>query len=831
MSEPELDLRQAFAARLTELMALADLPLEAVASRAAKRRSPGETWQVTAQRLSDWQNGGHLPKSDQAFDAVIRVLIERCRQRADHRDVSQELLSDTAWRRWLKSARACPPSSSGRADARVAGRPGRRAVAEAFSGRLPAPPPRIPHSLPPVWNVPPRSSVFSGRDELLAQVRQRVKTGSPVAVQALHGLGGVGKTLLAVEFAHRFAGDYDLVWWVDAEQPELMLEKIASLAVSAALVSGDTTIPLAAEAARRHLRGTDRWLLVFDNAEDPAAIRQHLPGGPGHVLITSRNRSWTGVATPVEIDVFTRAESVHLLTHQATTLTGQDADTIADRLGDLPLAIAQAAGLLAETNMSAGEYLNALREETEHVLSEGVPATYRASLAAVVRVATKNVASVDPAAVQLLNVCAFLAPEPVDTAWFASVGQGDLPESLAKVASRSIELRQCLALLARHGLAQATTEGALLHRLTAAITCQTLAPDEQAAARAAAEQLLVAAAPVTEAPSTWTAWAAILPHLIHIDPATTTNGDLREVACNATLILYLRGDYPTGADLAQHLHRAWSASLGENHPNTLHAANNIGLFLYSQGDYPGALTWDRDTLDRRRRILGDDHPGTLHSASNLARLLQAMGDYTAARTHQEDTLARRRRILGDDHPDTLHSANRLAVILHHLREYEDARARHEDTHTRSRRIFGDDDPNTLRSACDLAVTLQAVGEYDSARTLQEDTLARRRRVLGDDHRHTLNSASDLAVTLHRLGDYKGARALQEDTLTRSRSRLGDDHPDTLRSAAHLARALSKLGDGQRARELFEDTLARMRRVLGDNHPDTLTAASDLAAQS
>ena len=341
------------------------------------------------------------------------------------------------------------------------------------------------------------------------------------------------------------------MWWVDAEQPELMLEKIASLP-SGALVSGDTTIPLAAEAARRHLRGTDRWLLVFDNAEDPAAIRQHLPGGPGHVLITSRNRSWTGVATPVEIDVFTRAESVHLLTHQATTLTGQDADTIADRLGDLPLAIAQAAWPASrdehECLLSSP---NALREETEHVLSEGVPATYRASLPAVVRVATKNVASVDPAAVQLLNVCAFLAPEPVDTAWFASVGQGDLPESLAKVASRSIELRQCLALLARHGLAQATTEGALLHRLTAAITCQTLAPDEQAAARAAAEQLLVAAAPVTEAPSTWTAWAAILPHLIHIDPATTTNGDLREVACNATLIPYLRGDYPTGGDSAQ----------------------------------------------------------------------------------------------------------------------------------------------------------------------------------------------------------------------------------------------------------------------------------------
>jgi hypothetical protein len=435
-------------------------------------------------------------------------------------------------------------------------------------GTAPPQRPRLPNSLPRTWNVPAKSVEFSGRDGLLAQVRQHLAGASPVAVQAVYGMGGVGKTLLAVEFAHRFAGDYDLVWWVDAEQPGLVLEQIASLAVAADLVSADATVPAAAAAAQEHLRGSGRWLVVFDNAEDPAAIRAFVPEGPGHVLITSRNPAWSGVAVPVEVDVFTRAESVHLLKHQARALTGQEADMIAGQLGDLPLAIAQAAGVLAETNMSAGAYLQALREETGQVLDAGVPATYRVSLAAVVRVAAQKVAAADLAAAQILGVCAWLAPEPVPTAWFASTAtlkQGVLPDPLAAVASSPFALRQSVARLARHGLARATPEGPLLHRLTAAVTRHALTPAEQAANRAIAEQLLVSAAPVVtgELPF-WPAWAAILPHLIHLDPATTSNGDLRELACDATLVLYLRGDYRAGANLAQHLHQAWGAILGED---------------------------------------------------------------------------------------------------------------------------------------------------------------------------------------------------------------------------------------------------------------------------
>ena len=680
-----------------------------------------------------------------------------------------------------------------------------------------------------IWgNVPARNLGFTGRAKLLEEVRKQL-LGGDRAVQALHGMGGVGKTQLAIEYTHRFAENYDLVWWIAAEQSALIAEQFAELAAELGCTLPGADLRTVRRAVLAELHGRDRWLLVFDNAENPKDLAHWLPGGSGHVVITSRVRRWEEIAVPIQVNVLARSESVAILRDRVTALSEADADRLAETLGDLPLAVAQAAGYMIDTGMPAGEYISLLEARAAEILAHGWPPSHPQSLAAVTLLAVDRLGEEDPAAYDLARLCAFLAPEPITVEWFTRAA-AELPSSLARKAADPMAWPQVLARVSRHALVRIDDHGLQMHRLTAAIIRHSLTPAERAATRAIAEQLLVAAAPaITGGPVTWPAWSAILPHLIHLDPATSGNGDLRKLACDATLVLYLRGDYNTGQDLARRLHQTWSDTLGEDHPDTLYAANNLARYLFGLGDYEGARQLDQDTYARRGRVLGEDHANTLMSASNLARDLQTMRDYQRARSILEDNLTRRRRIFGEDHPDTLHTASRLAVTLHGLRRYKKARALQEDTLTRSRRVLGEDDPDTLRSAGDLAATLQSLGDHQDARALHEDTITRRRRVLGEDHPYTLRSADDLAVTLQSLGDHQDARALHEDTLTRRRRVLGEDNPETLRSAYHLTLTLGQLGELQAALDLGEDTLARMRRVLGAGHSDTLAMVGTLAA--
>jgi hypothetical protein len=181
--------------------------------------------------------------------------------------------------------------------------------------------PRLPGVLPSVWNIGPRNPGFVGRDVTLVQLRERLRSGGTAVVQALHGMGGVGKTQVAIEYTYRYAGAYDVVWWVSAEKASLIGEQYAALASELDLIPPGADTASAVEALRAYLRGHGRWLLVLDNAESPPELGDWLPGGPGHTLITSRSPFWGELATRVEIDVLPRRESVELITSPARACT------------------------------------------------------------------------------------------------------------------------------------------------------------------------------------------------------------------------------------------------------------------------------------------------------------------------------------------------------------------------------------------------------------------------------------------------------------------------------------------------------------------------------
>jgi hypothetical protein len=679
-----------------------------------------------------------------------------------------------------------------------------------------------------IRKLPARNLSFSGREDLLATLRERLVSGDRAVVQALRGMGGVGKTQIAIEYAHRYAATYDLIWWVDSEQALLIGDQLATLGAAMGCLRAGAGTEVARMAVLGELRQRSGWLLIFDNVVQPADIAGWLPDiGTGHVLITTRSTGWhERVASPVEVDVFTRAESVALLCERVPWLSDADAQALASRLGDLPLAIIQAASYLTESRMPPDEYLDLLSTRAAQLLGHGTPESYPQSLAGSIKLIMERLTVRSPAAAALARICAFLAPEPIPLVIFPAAAS-QLPSPLAEAATDPITWRNVLAELNQAAIARIDHQTLSLHRVTQAVL---RGHALSAADRDIAGTVLVTSKPPdADNPANWPAWALMLPHILVSDPAHSDRADLRDLACQAARYLLARADTQAAHDLASDLYQTWQHRLGPTNSQTLAAASHLSHALLNKGEFDQARQMDEETLGHRRQTLGEDHPRTLASASNLSSDLYALGDYQAARQLNEDTLARRRRVSGYDDPGALTTASNLANCMSALAEYQAARQLDEDTLARRRRILGDDHPDTLSSANNLASDLSSLGDDQAARQLDEDTLARRRRILGDDHLDTLSSANNLASRLSALGDHQAARQLDEDTLARRRRILGEDHPRTLTSAENLANDLFALGDHQAARQLREDTLARRRRILGDDHPDTVRSASDLAA--
>ncbi len=647
----------------------------------------------------------------------------------------------------------------------------------------------FPGQTPEVWKVPGRNRHFTGREAHLDQIRRELAAG-PVAVTALHGMGGVGKTQLAVEYAHRHAGDYRLVWWVDAERTALLAEKFAALAGPLNLPS-DGPLPDVAAGVLAALGRQQRWLLVFDNAEEPAALRSWFPAGLGHILITSRNPAWDALAATVEVDLLPRAESTALLTRRLPSLDVAVADGLAAELGDLPLALAQAAGYLTRTQLPAADYLDRFRRRRQAFLGKGDDPLYAGRIDTCWSVSLERLTTEAPAAVQLLELCALLAPEHIP---MGLLGQPDLLEpplsGIVAGDDPGVDLDDTIAALLDYSLARRIGDGLVVHRLVQTVVAGQLTSTRRTRVGDMLGRLLGTAVPDdAEDPAAWPAWAALGPHLLHAQAGLIGVDDPHRLRHAADLFcwhLYVRGEYRAARQIAGRLYQQNLADLGPDHHDTLETATTLAAVHAALGDHQAARTLDEDAWFRRRRILGDDHRHTLVSAGNLAIRLAALGDAQGASELERDTWLRRRRILGDDHPNTLATASNLAIRLAELGDLRGARDLAEDILDRRRRILGSDHPDALQSANNLAVRLAAVGDLTGARVLDKDTLDRRRRVLGEDHPHTLASAFNLAVRLAALGDPQRARDLAEDTLRRWRRVLGEEHPDTRQTARLLA---------------------------------------------
>ena len=671
--------------------------------------------------------------------------------------------------------------------------------------------------------------------------------GAPRTV--LVGMHGCGKSQLAAAIAARcIEEEWPLVAWVNAESRQSVLEGLSELGQRMGVGETDDRTP--ETLARRCLEAleeaeaADRFV-VFDNVERADDLKGFIPLGKGlRVLATTTKQvDWEQAHwTPIRVGVFEREQSITMLLCRTGQTDRDAANTIANALGDLPVAVSQAAATIKRSRCGLATYLDRLRK---HSLEDSVrrldgdeyPAAVGAALKLAVRTALEEIGKQNPRweeiASRQLGILALLAASGVPRPWLEDVDQESSPGS-------ALDTGEALNSLVEFSVCQLSEDGskATLHRLQGRVIRENWKnePKEQAHAEEEAIDLLSSVdttrvrnpkngARRQDAVDLADQLRAVseqdYSHALFSDPRfgnffSSTLWHAAELGAPQAVIAL------SGA--VDHLGKI----LGDDHPQTLASRNNLAHAHYSAGRLDAAIPLYEEVLADRVRVLGEDHPDTLASRNNLASAYQSAGRLGEAIPVFEQTLADRVRVLGDDHPQTLTSRNNLAGAYESAGRLGEAIPLYEQTLADSARVLGDDHPNTLTSRHNLAYAYRAAGRLGEAIPLYEQVLADSTRVLGPDHPDTLASRNNLAYAYRAAGRLGEAITLYEQVLADRVRVLGDDHPDTLTSRNNLAYAYRAAGRLDEAIPLFEEVAADHLRVLGPDHPQTLASRNNLA---
>ncbi|PYI09493.1 TPR-like protein [Aspergillus sclerotiicarbonarius CBS 121057] len=692
------------------------------------------------------------------------------------------------------------------------------------------------------WMVPfGRNRDFTGRESILEQVHRQI---SPFSDEdscqrtAIVGLGGVGKTQIALESAYRLRKHCSVFWVpaVDATSFEKAYREIGEKLGVHGINDGKADVkPLVKDALNRDSSGS--WLLIIDNADDPdlffgkTSLSRYLPSSlKGSILFTTRTFQ---VAQQLDISPgnvnnlgeMSRQESVQLLQklHPSHRPGHESVETLLDLLVDLPLAIKQAAAYMAGTGISIVQYLHYCRSSDKalaRLIAKDFGDQYRYTeienpIATTWIISFQHIERDKAAAATYLEFMCLLA-------------EREIPLELIPHGDDELDVNEAIGVLKAYALVVEHEEPGFydIHRLVR-LAMRTWM-DQKGTLQQYRVQILSRVTAVFPDPEydNKAVWGRYLPHVEGLLAGSSIEVEASLLSKVGWSYIKL-GKYNDAETMLRQALQDRHERLGPEHPDTLDSLDKLGVVLWHRGQYKAAEISHQQAFQGKEKIYGPDHPNTLQSLANLATVLDEQGQYETSDALYQRALQSGEKALGSDHPTTLNRLDNLGVRLQERGKYEEAEQMHRRVLQSKQKMLGPEHPDTFQTLNNLGNVFTRQGHYQEGETMYRQVLQSLEKVLGPEHPDTLKSLHNLGNVLGVQGYYKEAEKIHRQVLQSRGKVLGPEHPDTLESLNSLGLALEQQGQYKEGEQMCRQVIQNKTRIYGPEHPSTLNSMTNL----
>ncbi len=691
----------------------------------------------------------------------------------------------------------------------------------------------------PIWNIPyRRNPFFTGREQFLLHLHTTLHAAgnSPLSrVQAISGMGGIGKTQTAIEYAYRFRNEYEAILWIRADTQALLVEDFAALARLLYPGKNEEQEQQKMIDAVMHWLGThSNWLLILNNAEDIATICSYIPPDiQGHILLTTRTQATGMWSQRVHLEGMQLNEGIMFLLRRAKLVEQSisindvsekllaSATNIVEMMDGLPLALDQVGAYIEETGCSLADYLvdyqqchtALLAYRGEHIVN------HTQSISTTLSLSFEKIEQLNPPSAELLQFCSFLHPDAIPEEIFTR-GATELGPVLQSIEADPVKLNVTSAILRNYSLLQRNpdTRTFTIHRLVQTLLKDRMSEERQ---RLWAERVVRAinrVFPDGDVIATWSLCQRCLPQVqLCIALATQWNVALLEAGSllnKAGKYMYEHGRYTQAETFYQHALRFWQQELGPEHPDIASIISMQGGLLYRQGKIEEAKTYFERALEMKKKVLEPDHVDIAASLSDLGVYYHSCmkPNFDRAKELYEQALKIRETVLGPEHFDVSESLNNLAFLYRSLGEYTQAEVLCQRVLSMRERTLGLEHPTVAQSLNSLALFYEAQGKHLRAEPLIQRALAIYEQIFGSEHPDVASCLNHLARNYTIQGKYQQAEPLFQRALQIREELLGVEHISTAQTLGELGKLYLHQGQYTQAESLLLHALNRFERL-------------------